>query len=384
MGTKYERIARRLREAIEGGSYGQGDRLPAEVQLAEQYEVNRRTVRRALDVLEEEGRIDRQHGRGTFVKGAPADCDASNVVYVGRTAEDYFREFYWALSREAQSHNVALTCHANDEHDGHLDVTRHLRSLVTAADAVICDSQIWGQLAPVVPADVNVVQVTSFTGQDIQDIEGRPTYVLATDELRAAEMATQRLLDAGHSRIALVCVGWGDRTDEVRREVLPRNPACRGYRSVLRRVGIEDEAVVGVRPARSDEWQDVGETAIGRFLDSLDETPDGFVCEGDFRAAPLLRVLRRSGIDVPGDASVVGMANTPWCEMLDPRLTSVSLGQDQIARMAVMLTGESPPDYQPVMHVRPRLIERESAAPACQKTTENVTGKKDAQDAAVC
>jgi DNA-binding LacI/PurR family transcriptional regulator len=198
--------------------------------------------------------------------------------------------------------------------------------------------------------------------------------VLTTDEQRAAEMATRRVLEAGYGRVGLVCVGWGEQIDEVRRAVLPSNPAYRGYRDVLHEMGLGEEAVVGVRPALSNEWQQVGERAIGRFLDEMDEVPDGFICQGDFRAAPLMRVLRRRGIQVPQDAGVVGMANTPWCEMLDPRLTSVSLGEDQIARLAIMLTREPPPETQSVMRIQPRLIERESAAPAPQK--QGVAGEE--------
>ncbi|MFM2481956.1 FadR/GntR family transcriptional regulator [Celerinatantimonas sp. YJH-8] len=46
--------------------------LPTERELAERFHVGRRAIRRALDVLEEEGRIWRKQGKGTFVgPGAP-------------------------------------------------------------------------------------------------------------------------------------------------------------------------------------------------------------------------------------------------------------------------------------------------------------------------
>lgn len=41
--------------------------LPTERELAERFTVGRREIRRALDVLEEEGRIWRKQGKGTFV-----------------------------------------------------------------------------------------------------------------------------------------------------------------------------------------------------------------------------------------------------------------------------------------------------------------------------
>ena len=43
-------------------------RLPPERKLAESLGVSRRVLRHALEMLEAEGRISRQHGRGTFAK----------------------------------------------------------------------------------------------------------------------------------------------------------------------------------------------------------------------------------------------------------------------------------------------------------------------------
>ena len=42
--------------------------MPPERVLAEELGVGRRSLRRALDVLEQEGRISRHQGRGTFVQ----------------------------------------------------------------------------------------------------------------------------------------------------------------------------------------------------------------------------------------------------------------------------------------------------------------------------
>jgi len=59
----------KLREIIDSQAIQAGERLPTERKLAEQFGVGRRTVRRALDLLEQEGRIKRRQGQGTFVDG---------------------------------------------------------------------------------------------------------------------------------------------------------------------------------------------------------------------------------------------------------------------------------------------------------------------------
>ena len=60
-------IAAQLRRSILEGAYGFSDRLPAERQLAETFNVSRGTIREALRRLEELGMVTREIGSGTFV-----------------------------------------------------------------------------------------------------------------------------------------------------------------------------------------------------------------------------------------------------------------------------------------------------------------------------
>jgi len=63
----YYQLANLLTEKIVSRELLTGDRLPTEVELVEQYGISRITVRQALRLLEEEGLIRREVGRGTFV-----------------------------------------------------------------------------------------------------------------------------------------------------------------------------------------------------------------------------------------------------------------------------------------------------------------------------
>lgn len=66
----WRQIADAIRLEIIGGKLESGDKLDGELTLAERFAVNRHTVRRALAVLEEEGVLRAEHGRGTFVAEA--------------------------------------------------------------------------------------------------------------------------------------------------------------------------------------------------------------------------------------------------------------------------------------------------------------------------
>jgi GntR family transcriptional regulator len=65
---KYQRIADSLREAIQAGEYGPGDRLPGENDLMATYGVARMTARQALGVLQNEGVAESRKGAGVFVR----------------------------------------------------------------------------------------------------------------------------------------------------------------------------------------------------------------------------------------------------------------------------------------------------------------------------
>lgn len=69
------RLLAQLRKALTQGEWKAGERIPTERDLAQRFRSARNTVRRALEVLEEEGRIHREVGRGTFVAHAPGHPD---------------------------------------------------------------------------------------------------------------------------------------------------------------------------------------------------------------------------------------------------------------------------------------------------------------------
>lgn len=67
LGRLYEQIVEQIEERILSGELQEGDRLPTERELAEQFEVSRTAVREAINALVQRGLVDARPGRGTFV-----------------------------------------------------------------------------------------------------------------------------------------------------------------------------------------------------------------------------------------------------------------------------------------------------------------------------
>jgi GntR family transcriptional regulator, hexuronate regulon transcriptional repressor len=63
----YQAVAERLAKSIAAGDFKPGDRLPAERDLAEQFDVSRTTIREAIIALEIQGVVEVRIGSGVYV-----------------------------------------------------------------------------------------------------------------------------------------------------------------------------------------------------------------------------------------------------------------------------------------------------------------------------
>jgi DNA-binding FadR family transcriptional regulator len=98
----------RLRALLEDDSFHRDQRLPPERLLAAQIGIGRRALRRALEVLEAEGRIWRHQGKGTFLGPRPAQSHTNLEELAKRThpleVMDVRLEIEPALARLAALH----------------------------------------------------------------------------------------------------------------------------------------------------------------------------------------------------------------------------------------------------------------------------------------
>src|SRR6187402_2838139 len=68
--SAFARIAHDLRERIALGELGEDGSVESEAELCRRYAVSRPTVRRALELLRDQGLVEARHGAGWFVTGS--------------------------------------------------------------------------------------------------------------------------------------------------------------------------------------------------------------------------------------------------------------------------------------------------------------------------
>lgn len=65
--TLYDQVKDRILAKIKDGTYAVGDTIPSELELAEQYDVSRATIRQAVQILVSKGYLEKRRRRGTIV-----------------------------------------------------------------------------------------------------------------------------------------------------------------------------------------------------------------------------------------------------------------------------------------------------------------------------
>ncbi len=118
-GPKFRALTEAIRTAVADGALSEGERLPPVREMAWQLKITPGTVARAYGALTDEGLLEAQVGRGTFVAGGGAVAPAVNAplispieragadfrgCHIGEVGqEDILRGIMGALSRRSQS-----------------------------------------------------------------------------------------------------------------------------------------------------------------------------------------------------------------------------------------------------------------------------------------
>jgi DNA-binding GntR family transcriptional regulator len=145
-----------LLEARLGEEARPGDRLPSEAELSQQFDVNRLTVRRALNELSQRGLIETVHGKGSFVASPVVRYDVS----AGRDASftRSMRELGHQVSIRLLSTNIVKTPELQDE-------LRTSGKVLVCTTVRLVDDQPWSLSVTSIGADRFPGLTKQWTGE---------------------------------------------------------------------------------------------------------------------------------------------------------------------------------------------------------------------------
>lgn len=136
--SRYAALAAALRARIVAGEWPPGSAMPSEQTLAAEHGVALGTLRRALDLLAEQGLVERVHGRGTFVRQALTGAPMLRFFRFGAGHTEPPQSQILAREALAAPAEVAraLGCGPGEQ-------ALHLQRLRSVAGAPVLHEEIW-------------------------------------------------------------------------------------------------------------------------------------------------------------------------------------------------------------------------------------------------
>ena len=180
-----------------------------------------------------------------------------------------------------------------------------------------------------------------------------------TDNARGMRRAVEHLADLGHQTVTYVAGPEASWADGMRWVALME--ACKELNLRLRRVGPCNTPTVHAGLDAAEEVLAQKATAMIAFNDVM--------------AIGVIKGMRRAGVRVPDDVSVIGFDNVALAEIVDPELTTVAaplraMGIIGVNHLITMIGGATPSRDPIVLPVK--LVVRGSTGPT--PTARNMAG----------
>ncbi|WP_137932658.1 LacI family DNA-binding transcriptional regulator [Mesorhizobium comanense] len=172
-------------------------------------------------------------------------------------------------------------------------------------------------------------------------------YLLATDGIAGAVMATNHLLSLGHRRIAALC-GPSKMPSE----------RAKGYIQAMGQAGLEPVLYHSADFDRQSTY-DLARDILGRS-----DRPSGLFATFDLAGISVLRAAADCGMRIPTEMAVIGYDNIQEGLYATPRLTTIAQPTEELGRLATRhLTGLVEGRIERTFGMKlisPRLVIRES------------------------
>lgn len=274
--------------------------------------------------------------------------DISNPVYplIARSLADAFRADGYAV----------LIYNTDDD-------AATFRTVLSAVRERRLDGLVVVQHLSVANKDIRAARREGIPIVGLGPESGRPPVldVVQGDVEHGAYAAMEHLLELGHRRIAYV---GAPPAGTVPGLVTGYEQILGGYRRALAEAGLPaDESLI----IPGDTRQQAGEDAVERVL-ALPDPPTAILACNDMVAAGVLLGLRRRGVSVPAEMSVVGVDGMPLGEMFYPALTTVAQPLRELGTQAAQVLLdclENPAEHVPTIRfLACTLIVRDSTGPA--------------------
>ena len=325
----YRRIMHSVEQAVASGQLRPGDKLPAHVDMARQWGVSPMTVRKAYDLLQNEGLLLIKHGHGTFiVEKSAAAAAADSLANVALP-----RRLFVVIGEPTLAHCLQETLFITvDKLQGIKDVLGTHLPLVYLKDlrptSLASHGPITHQDAVVVihTPDKSPAQYDALLSRGVPVIHSQNAlqdsrlHWVKYDRQHAVRLACEHLVGQGHRRIGYIGLTHLNGSTHEK---------YAAFAASLNEAGLDVLAAL-VRHAHPAPGQ--GYKAMADMLDQAGPRPDALLVDSDLKAMEVITALSIAGLSVPEDISVIGYDDIPDAAVFRPPLTTVRTPRREIGR----------------------------------------------------
>ncbi len=327
MPPKYKVIAGQLYEEIQAGLYRHNQMLPTERELMARFSLSRQTVRQALNILVQEGIIQKRQGSGSHILNPASPKQHKSVSIVTTYIDDYiFPDILRNVEAILARHNYATYISSTENMIGRerevlLDVlNRHVDGLL-----------IEGTKTALPNPNMDLYQRIQEQGIPIVFLHGCPQGIqkpilIADDNQGGGYQLTRYLIEKGHRKI-----GGIFKSDDIQGQL-----RYYGYTCALRDsdLPLPDGCTLWYSTELRDLMLLGDETMLTFYIDCLMKSCTAVVCYNDEVAYRLIAVMLKKGLRVPEDMAVASFDNSHFSELSPVRITSLAHGSKNLGRFA--------------------------------------------------
>ena len=328
---RYNIIYNAIRKDILDGVYGYNTLIPSENRMSREFGVERATVRKALELLVEEGLIEKCPGIGSKViykenGGADTTAAAQPHDLMGffildsaneekKITEPYYADLFYFCERECQARNCQLIYISVDQDTDILGILNKYNFMA----AFFVTRMPEGILEKARMSNTPIILVN----------EQRENMVsIFCDHEMCATLALKHFAEMGHVRIAAIAGPKGFLASDLRLR------SC--YASIHSlQIDLRPEWIVRGDWTYSGGYEATKQIFPERAAYDPQKQPTAIYVFNDMMALGVLRALDDLGYAVPGDISVIGTDNMAQLKYTVPDLTTIDGSTEYLARVII-------------------------------------------------
>jgi len=344
-----------IQRRIRAGKYRPGERIPSERDLAAELRVSQMTMNRALILLEQEGWLHREHGKGTYVPEGfcpppPEMLQIGVVTHIPaeRALEDfYLGSLFRGMQRAIANAPVSLSILEVPADRIEEELQHSLLDGLLVLDVLERNVEKANRLFR--SGLKMVVLGASWKGLEVPFVD--------SDNIRGTRTALEHLIQLGHRHIGGVFALPSTCNTQDR---------VRTFLDTLKASGIQADESQVIMEAEAVSLSEAGREELRRML-HCPNRPTAFFCGGYYLALAVMRTASEEGLRIPDDLSVVGFDDPVSAALLIPPLTTVRQPLDEMGRLATLMLLQwlrnTEPPRQSVVLPTQLMVRQSTAAP---------------------